>query len=113
MALKIPAAEFKRFYNDPTYWPEDNGDTYHDDVLFAIDGVETSDMETEKLPDNAVVTIVYGGAVFGHGNGVGLDTYFRRWRKEQDTVYLTVAVPKDKQDAVTAAIKAAGGKVVS
>lgn len=31
MTTKTTGAEIKRFYADPAFWPEDGGDTYHDD----------------------------------------------------------------------------------
>jgi hypothetical protein len=37
------------------------------------------------------------------------EAYLKKWRKQQNTVYLSVSVPKDKAEAVKAAIKAAGG----
>jgi hypothetical protein len=31
MATGTGGSEIKRLYNDPEFWPEDDGDTYHDD----------------------------------------------------------------------------------
>lgn len=40
------------------------------------------------------------------------ETYFKRWKKKQATVSVIVECDVSKRDAVIAAIKAAGGKVI-
>lgn len=114
MATKTTGAEIKRFYNDPDYWPEDEGNTYHDDESITVDGVP---MDNEKgiagIPDASVVT-VSGGVVFGpkwNGDEPSFETYFKRWKKAQTSVSFVVECDIAKHDAVVAAIKAAGGKV--
>ena len=111
-------AEFKRFYNDPEFWPEDEGKTWHDDTAVEINGVEygsdTSDIDYNEIADNAKVKVL-SGVVYGPklgDDGVAFDTYFRRWQKKQNTVTLVVEVDKAKLEAVQAAVRAAGGKIV-
>lgn len=108
MTLTVSGAQFKAFYQDPDFWPEDGGDTYHDDVLFLIDGHEAADMDADKLADTASVTIVYGGVVEGKGAGMGLDDYLKKWLSAQSSVLLSIEVPKDKLQEVLATLESAG-----
>lgn len=115
MATKTTGAEIKRFYRDPEFWPEDGGDTYHDDEVVTVDGTPMNeDQGIEGIPDAAVVTIS-GGIVFSKkwdGGEPSFETYFRRWKKKQSTVSFIVECDASKRDAVVAAVKAAGGKVL-
>lgn len=118
MTVKCTGAEFKRFYNDPEYWvsPERSPDnhTWHDDEMIAVNDVELRDgIEVEKLNDTDRV-LIDGGVVFGQVVGPkepGLESYFKRWRKAQNTTSIVVDCPKEKLAAILAAIKAAGGTV--
>jgi len=114
MTTKTTGAELKRFYADPEFWPEDNGDTWHDDEVITVDGTP---MDHEKgiagIPDTSVVA-VSGGIVYSpewDGNEPSFEAYFKRWKKKQSTVSLIVECDVTKRDAVVAAIRAAGGKV--
>jgi len=115
MATKTTGAEIKRFYCDPEFWPEDGGDTYHDDEEVSVNGKPMDrDQGIESIPDAAVVT-VSGGVVFSKkwdGDEPSFETYFKRWKKKQNTVSVIVECDLAKRDAVIAAIKAAGGKVI-
>ena len=114
MPTKTTGAEFKRFYNDDSFWPQDDGNTWHEDETITVNGVEQTDgVDTDTLPDDAVVTIA-DGIVFGpkwDGNEPSFETYFKRWRKQQSTVSFLVECDASKLDALKAAIKAAGGRV--
>jgi len=114
MAIKTNGAEFKRFYSDPAYWPTDEGNTYHDDVLFTVDGAPLPESQSpDEVADDAVLTIE-GGAVFGpqfKGREPSFETYFKRWRKEQSTVSFVVECDRALTEAVKTAIRTAGGKV--
>lgn len=112
MTVHTTGADFKRFYRDPQFWPADNGGTYHDDVLLHVNGEPLpDDVDPGKVADDAKVSIVYGGVVYGAGNGVGLDAYFQRWLQQQTMVSFLVECDAAKVEAVKAAIQAAGGKV--
>ncbi len=112
MTVHTPGAQFKRFYQDPQFWPADNGVTYHDDVLLHVNGEPLpDDMDPGKVADDAKVSIVYGGVVYGAGKEVGLDEYFLRWLELQTTVSFLVECDSTKFEAVKAAIEAAGGTV--
>lgn len=112
MSVKTNGAEFKRFYSDEGFWPED---TWHDEALITVDGVEQEDgVDTEALADHAIVKIE-GGVVFGpmwESEGPSLETHFKRWRKQQTTVVFAVECDVSQQAAITAAIKSAGGRVL-
>lgn len=112
MTTKTNGAEFKRFYTDEAYWPQDSGNTYHEDETVLVNGGEHDDYET--VPDDALVT-VDGGIVLGpqwDGNEPSFEAYFKRWRKLQSTISMVVEVDRAKEDSLLAAIKAAGGKIV-
>lgn len=112
--IKTNGAEFKRFYTDDAFWPDSDGSTWHEDELVTVDG-KCYEQDYSNVPDSAVVTIA-DGIVFSHKwdseSAPSFETYFKRWRKLQTTETFTVEAPKDKLDAIKAAIKAAGGKVV-
>jgi hypothetical protein len=112
MATKTTGAEFKRFYADVSFWPDG---VWHEDVLFTVDGqIPGDDFDMSKVEDAAAVAIE-GGIVMGpslEGKEPSVEAYFKRWRKLQTIKTLVVEVDDSKMDAVIAAIKAAGGKVV-
>lgn len=114
MATKTTGAEFKRFYNDKKFWPDD-GDTYHDDAVLTVDGkVQVDGVDADTLADAAVVTIE-GGFVCGPalmGEEPSLEAYFKRWLKTQTTASFLVECDASMLDAVKAAILAAGGRVI-
>ena len=110
MSVKTNGLEFWTFYNDKDYWPEG---AWHDDTVILVNGKEVEDYTRENIPDDAQVTID-GGVVYLDERGqedTGFESYFKKWRKQQSTVFLSVEAPKDKLDAIKAAIKAAGGRV--
>lgn len=114
MTVKCTGADFKRFYNDPAFWFKSDSDDEHtwwDDGCVEVNGVEKDD--PGECLDTDTVTI-HGGVVFGKVFGAkepSLEAYFKRWKKLQDTTSLVIECPKDKLDAIRAAVKAAGGKV--
>ena len=107
--IKTLGAEFKRFYDDETAWPDG---AWHEDELLLVNGEEWTKGITE-IPDNAIVNLS-GGAVLGLPNGgePSLELHFGRWRKRQTTTTILVECGLDKLDDVKASIKAAGGKVI-
>lgn len=111
MTVKTTGAEFKRYYNDPVFWPEG---AWRDDDVILVDGVEQEDIDVDKIPDAAKVTIE-AGVVFksvSDDEGVNMGTHFRRWLKAQTLRTVLVEVDSTKFEAVVAAIKAAGGRVL-
>lgn len=85
-----------------------------EDEIVTVNGSRVDEYSDyiDALADADKVT-VDGGWVVDQGSDkeYSLDTFFGRWRKQQTTEHLSVEVPKEKADAVRAAIKVAGGKV--
>lgn len=110
--IKTTGAEWKAFNADNAYW----GEFYVEDEAITVNGdpVDEYSFDVTTLADTDKVEID-GGWVADQANGsdkeYSLDTFFRRWRKQQTTEFLSVEVSKDRADAVRAAIIAAGGKV--
>lgn len=116
MATKASGIEFKRFYNDPQYWPS-GSDTYHDDVVFLVNGEELPDDKDPGQVADADVVSIEGGVVmhsplYAAGKEPSMESYFKRWRREQNTTTVVVECDRKDLEAVQTAIKAAGGKVV-
>ncbi|MDR9836893.1 MULTISPECIES: hypothetical protein [Herbaspirillum] len=110
MTAKTSGAEFKQFYNDKAFWPED---AWHEDSVILVDGKPHEDLSDNQIADSAKVVIDSGHVFFSREDsaGVSMATFFNRWRKVQNMRTLAVEVPLDKMEAVIAAIKAAGGKI--
>lgn len=111
MAAKTTGAEFKRFYNDESYWPQSD-EVYHEDELLFVNGVAWED-DVNNIPDEAEVKVA-DGIVYGLGerSDISFETFFRRWLKMQKARSFLVECDVAVLDAVQAAIKAAGGRVV-
>lgn len=110
MAVKTTGAEFKRFYADTTFWPDQ---TYYDYALICVNGEDqTEGVDEAALADDDVVTIKGGYVIESpFGRDVSLEAYFKKWLKTQTTRSFLVECDAAILDAVKAAIKAAGGKV--
>lgn len=110
MTTKTTGVEWKRFYGDKTAWPEG---TWHEDEELTVDGEAwTWDHDMMTIADGAVLTVA-GGIVYlneGDTDGPSVETHFKRWRKAQSTVVFVCEAPRELEEAVRAAIKAAGGK---
>ena len=108
MTVKTTGAEFKRFYNDPAFWPE--GAWHEDDVILA-DGEEPE--QIDLISETAVVSIS-GGVVFGVGGREppSLESWFRKWKKIQTTMSFIVECDIADQANLISVIRSAGGKVV-
>jgi hypothetical protein len=113
MAAKTTGTELQAFYGDKSFWPE-KPNVWHEDLEVKVNGTLADEtFEIALLKPDDLVTI-QGGWIYSEApiqTDCSFETYFRRWKKLQDTVVLLVNVPKDKQDAVKAAIKAAGGSI--
>jgi len=105
MTVKMTGAEFKRYYNDDDAWQEG---WWHEDAQIEIDG-ETHDDVPGDIDDSAKVRIIGGAIVRGHEDleAISMEGHARKWLKTQSTVSLAFDVPKDKVEAVKAAVKAA------
>lgn len=117
MATKTTGAELKAFYDDKDFWPESipNVSIWFEEVTLKVNGLERDQAFSiaDDLQVGDEVTILTG-CVLSEGErhvDISFEAYFKKWRKLQNNVHLSVSVPKDKLDAVKAAIKAAGGSV--
>jgi hypothetical protein len=111
MSVRTNGAEWKRFYADPTFWPDG---AYHEDEEITING-EAADwgVDLTAVADDAVMTVSHGVVFLGEDDsGPSLETHFKRWRRAQTTVCIACEVHRDKVDAVKSAIRAAGGRVI-
>jgi len=109
--IRITGEEWKRFYADENYWPEG---AWHEDEEIIING-ETADTDTIDLANEVKdgdIMIVRGGTVFcDQVEPKSLEGNIRKWKKAQNYTMLLVWCPKKNVEAVTEAVKLAGGKV--
>jgi hypothetical protein len=118
MTVKTSGAEFKAFYEDKTIWPDH---LWHEEETIMVDGVELDidiDIDIElpfpSVKSTSVVTIS-GGIVYGSWaveDAPSFETYFKRWREAQNTVFFMVQCPKDKAKSIQAVIKLNEGKIL-
>lgn len=111
MAIKTTGKDFKRFYDDPSVWLDGY---YHDDTVITVDGkLDEGDIDLAEIEDAAVVVVSSGWIINADGDAVvALGVALKRWLKKQDAVSFTVECSPSELEAVKAAIKAAGGKVL-
>lgn len=113
--MKLTGADWKAFYGDPDYWPED-GSRYHDDVLVLVNGEVNED--ALRAPENiggTDIVSIQSGDVFNTDTGqriCSLESHFKRWKRAQSNVALLVHCDPENAEAIMAAVKAAGGKVM-
>ncbi|WP_413460667.1 hypothetical protein [Herbaspirillum huttiense] len=83
MTAKTSGAEFKQFYNDKAFWPED---AWHEDSVILVDGKPHEDLSDSQIADSAKVVIDSGHVFFSREDsaGVSMVTFFNRWRKVQN-----------------------------
>lgn len=122
MAVKTTGLEFKAFYNDDAYWnrlldegDKDSGEVWHEDLELEVNGKVQDDsfcVESD-LRDEDVVRI-NAGVILSTSQVMprSFEGYFKAWRKDNDTAYVMVKVPKSKLDAVMDAVKQAGGSIL-
>lgn len=99
--MKTNGKEFKAFYNDQSYWPED---AYVEEMNLKINGVEQSDVDTDKLLDEDQIRITYGSVVKGE-RIVSLTSFFKKWRKQQSVTSVVVEIDNDKLEAIKELLK--------
>lgn len=110
MTVKTTGTEFWSFYNDTAHWP---AGAWHDDTRILVNGAEVDNYTGDTIPKDAQL-VLDGGVVFLDERGkdsTSFEGFFKKWRKANSTAFLSVECPKDKLEAVKAAIRAAGGKV--
>lgn len=121
MSVMTTKEELIAFYEDEKYWPETDaacfcvneetlwwGEKFAQQTVFELDALQA-------LPSGTKIK-VQGGYVWDEMSDFSatLETYFKRWRKEQvkkGKVTIMVEYDKNNEVAVRAAIEAAGGKI--
>lgn len=112
MTVKMTGKEFKAFCSDPAVWgPGD--DASCDETLITVNGMRLQDWDPSKISDTDKITVESG---YMECQPAGVPDEFakaaRWWLKRQTTTTLVIECHKDKLEAVTTAIKAAGGKIL-
>lgn len=99
------------YYADNTAWPEGS---YHDDCEISVteNGVEIF-AELGNVPNEASM-VIRGGVVISADRDKPQDLckHFLTWLEKQTFAFGGFQVPKDRLEAVSAAIVAAGGSVL-
>jgi hypothetical protein len=117
-SMNVLIDEISRFIKEG--WP--GKDWYMDDCGPAFEELFKEDGETPISPGTLVKLEDFECAVLWQGAGddpspgrmgYSFTTLFKKWKKALTTVFMAVEAPKDKADAVKAAIKKAGGRVVT
>ncbi|GBG14285.1 uncharacterized protein NMK_1851 [Novimethylophilus kurashikiensis] len=114
--INLSGAEFKRFYRDPHFWPDDEGATWHEEETICVNGDEVDESyDLYSIPDVAHVTLA-GGIVYGPSlptnAAPSLEDYFLRWRQAQHTTFLLVECDRTAIDPIIAAVIEHNGKVI-
>lgn len=112
MTVTTNGIEFKRFYLDEAFWPDD---LWSENEKIFVDGhPHESDELFTLIPDTATVKIVGGYLQSTTRRPVELMTYegyFRHWQATQVAHTLVVTVPPECVEAVRAAVLEAGGVI--
>jgi hypothetical protein len=115
MSVKTNGAELKAFFDDQEYW---GATGWYEETEFFINKSDEPEYEidpNEVAPSDMILMvggIYYPSSTATTEEGVSLESFFRRWRKKQNTTTLVVECSKDHEDAVKTAIKMAGGKIL-
>ena len=115
MAKKITGLEFKKFWSDKAFWPDQ---TYTDDVVFKVnEKVMDENADIANANDMDLITIENGfvleSTMYKSCETPSLLSYFRKWQKTQTTSSFLVDCDNSLLEAVKAAVLAAGGKITS
>ncbi|QQE90428.1 hypothetical protein [Azotobacter chroococcum] len=113
MTTKTTASELQAFWasDDPMFWPDGS---YVEGLTLMVDGALTDEFDGTDpgtLTDDQDIKIIGGAICLENGDERDLEAQFRKWRKLQSSVFLSVQAPKDKLDEIKAAIKALGGTI--
>lgn len=119
MSTKTTGQELLAFYKDRAFWHEDDPavEIWHEDLAIKVNG-ELKDqdvgafIEDQMKPgDQIVIVNGYLDSTVSQYQDLNFETFFKRWRKNQSDSFLSVQVPKDKQNELEEFIKKLGGKV--
>lgn len=111
MPVKCTGAQFKAFYNDDAIWPEDS---WHEDGTVLVNGAMVDDaFDLGSVADNDLISVA-DGIVLGVSDKIDptLEGYLRKWLEAKATVSMAVEIERTNEEALRAAIKAAGGRIL-
>lgn len=103
--MKIKGSELIAFIAEA--WPKPDDDWYWDHELF-------DDPDPSEVYDTDEIGYIHyqgSGDDPTDGDGYDLTALIRKWRRHRDHDIFTITVPKEKANAVKAAIIAMGAKV--
>lgn len=110
-SITTTGADFKRYYNDETAWPEG---AFHEDVLIYVNQVAMGDdgIYIENIADTAEV-VIECGIVMALENDRDMDMldHFEKWRRAQVFTSVIVDIDPEKRTQLEAAVLALGGVV--
>lgn len=119
MATQIIGRDFKSFYADRDFWPE-NGETYHDDIMLLVDGRAMGEIDTDLIGDASIIQIESGWvdaipAQVGRGKvDMSLSDYYELWRALNAAgTRLMFECSPDVREKVVAAAIAAGATLIA
>ena len=109
--ITTTGAEFKRYYNDETAWPEG---AFHEDALIHVDKVAMGDdgIYIDEIADTAEV-VIECGLVMGLENDTDMDMidHFEQWRRAQVFTSVIVDIAPENLAKLETAVLALGGVV--
>ena len=113
-SVKLTGFMFRKYWSDASYW----GESYIEDDVILVNGEQQEDIPSDIIVDCDTIEIESGVVIMANDNpDVSLTTHVRKWLKTNNTTTVLIEVSKEKLDslldAITPAIAANGGKVVS
>jgi hypothetical protein len=114
MTIKLSGKDFKKFYTDKEYWPED---MWHESETVTVEGVELEESyDYTEIADDAVVRVT-GGVVqrdsaFDKDESMTFERFLKIWIKRQSRVRLIVEVHKDDLSSFKSTIRGFGWKIL-
>lgn len=109
--ITTTGADFKRYYNDETVWPEG---AFHEDALIHVDKVAMGDngIYIDAIDDTAEV-VIECGIVMGLENDIDMEMidHFEKWRRAQVFTSVIVDIAPENRAQLEAAVLALGGVV--
>lgn len=111
--MNLKGKDFKAFYFDNSFWPQFSW-TENSLVLVDDNVVDANVIQELDISDESTVSI-NAGIVLSDivwWKPVSLKTFYKRWKRKQNTLRLFVECSKNKREAVEQAVCSAGRKPV-
>jgi hypothetical protein len=112
MATKITGIDFKAFYYDKEFWPEN---TYIEEFVAKINGVEpNSDTDIGEIIKDSDIVSVESGYIVDHPDYDGsFVSYYKKWKREQTIRHIVIEIDKDVLEYSITHLKNLGYKIIS